>query len=211
MSDNAQDAPFDMPAQGTWEERGGWVVNALCDDFAPLELEHAAGFVGNMGWESRGFTALQEEHPLVEGSAGGIGWPQWTGMGEHGRRRLFLEWCQQQGLDPKSNEANYGYVCEELAGDYAGVLDKVRALTGDPDDVLERAVFIVGRLYEGPAGTTPTHLPAYDGRLQYARRALAGAKAHPPAPVAPPASLPSQPAAAPDSGIVGWVRRRLGV
>lgn len=206
MTDNAQDAPFDMPAQGTWEERGGWVVNALCDDFAPLQLEHAAGFVGNMGFESRGFTALQEEMPLVSGSAGGYGWPQWTGP----RRRAYIAWCQAQQLDPASDEANYGYLCEELAGSYAYVLDAVRKITGNPDDVLERSVFTVGRLYEGPAGTTATYLPGNDGRLQYARRALAGAKANPPPPVPEAASPPSQTAAA-DGGIVGWVRRRLGV
>lgn len=173
MTDNAQDAAFDMPAQGTWEERGGWVVNALCDDFPPLDLEHAAGCVGNLGFESRGFAALQEESPLVAGSAGGFGWAQWTGS----RRRAYLAWCEARRLDPASNEANYGYLCEDLAGAYAYVLAAVRKITGDPADVLERAVFTVGRLYEGPAGTTPTHLPGYDGRLQYARRALAGAKA----------------------------------
>lgn len=37
--------------------------------------------VGNFAHECMGFQALQEKKPLVAGSKGGRGFPQWTGYG----------------------------------------------------------------------------------------------------------------------------------
>lgn len=156
---------FDMPPNpASFEKRGGWVVGALMEDFN-LTPEQAAGIVGNLGFESIAFTTLQELKPLVDGSKGGFGWAQWTAK----RRRAFEAWCADQALDPSSDEANYNYVWEELSGDYANVLAALRKVKA-----LERCVFVVGRLYETPAGTTSTHLPGFEGRLKYAQRALAG-------------------------------------
>lgn len=185
---------FDMPPAGAgFEARGGWVATHLAAELG-LTIEQAAGIVGNPGYESGGFKELQELSPLVEGSRGGYGWSQWTGP----RRRAFESWCAGQRLDPASDRANYGYILVELKGDYAYCVNAVRR-----EPTIERCVFVFGRLYEAPAGTTATHLPGYEERLGYARRALAGAKGLKPAAAtasAPPAAAvpaPSKPTPAP--------------
>lgn len=94
---------FDMPAAGPnvgWEERGGWVVSALCEDYG-LTKEQAAGIVGNLGFESGGFQHLHEIGQ-PEG-LGGYGWGQWTAV----RRETFLAFCKQAGLPWQSDEANF--------------------------------------------------------------------------------------------------------
>lgn len=172
---------FDMPGHGaTFEQRGGWVARHLATDLH-LSLEQTCGIVGNCGFESGGFLKLQEISPLVAGSAGGYGWAQWTGV----RRKSFMAWCAAQRLAPSSDQANYGYLVHDFQGAYAYV---VAALKRQSD--LGSCVFVVGRLYEAPAGTTSTHLPAYAERLHYAQRALAGAKASP-VPVSPVAVSPA--------------------
>ncbi len=173
-------ADFDMPATGTWEERGGWVVRRLVIDLS-LTLPQAAGFVGNLGFESAGFTKLHEIGQ-PEG-VGGFGWSQWTGA----RREDFFAFAAAQGWAWQSDRANYGMVLKDLRGDYRHTVAALRLC-----ETIEDAVFSVGQTYERPGGTTETHLPGYDGRLDYARRALAGAQAAPPAPPAPVAvSIPS--------------------
>ena len=181
--------PFDMPdASHSFEERGGWLVNRLAADFN-LQPFQAAGIVGNLGFESGGFKELQE---IGVGSfeRGGYGWAQWTGP----RRREFEGWCQSQGLAPSSDEANYGYLGVELRGAYHRTITAVSQTSNDAD-----AVFSVGQTYERPGGTTATFLPGFDGRLRYARRALAGAGAAAqggtpaPAPVHPAPVVPVAP------------------
>jgi hypothetical protein len=157
---------FDMPdASHTWEERGGWLVKRLSADFN-LQPFQAAGIVGNLGFESAGFTKLREIGQ-PEGQ-GGYGWAQWTGP----RRVLFLLFAAQLGLDWQSDAANYGYLMEELRGNQHNTIRQVSQTSNDAD-----AVFSVGQTYERPGGTTSTFLPGFDGRLKYARRALAGAGA----------------------------------
>jgi hypothetical protein len=56
--------------------------------------------------------------------------------------------------------------------DYHRTITAVSQTSNDAD-----AVFSVGQTYERPGGTTSTFLPGFDGRLKYARRALAGAGA----------------------------------
>jgi hypothetical protein len=184
MSDrSAAAAPFDMPdASHSFEERGGWLVKRLAGDFN-LQPFQAAGIVGNLGFESGGFKELQE---VGVGSfeRGGYGWAQWTGP----RRREFEAWCQSQGLVPSSDEANYGYLCVELRGFYHHTITAVSNTSNDAD-----AVFSVGQTYERPAGTTSTFLPGFDGRLKYARRAMAGAGVTPPVPGTLPPKLTAPP------------------
>lgn len=170
---------FMMPGAGaSFEDRGGWVVKALAAEFG-LTLPQAAGIVGNLGFESGGFKELQEISPLVSGSDGGYGWAQWTGP----RRTTFMTWCSAHSLAPASDEANYGYLVVELSRVYHETIDAVkRAAT------VEDAVFSVGQTYERPYGTTANHLPGYDDRLVYAKRALAGAAATVPAAVPAPAA-----------------------
>lgn len=138
-------------------------VRKLMAEFG-LTAEQAAGIVGNLAYESNGFQTLQEISP--NGGRGGFGAAQWTGP----RRRAFEAWCKLHGLEPESDEANYGYLLAELHGDYRGTIDALKKTKTDAD-----AVFSVGQTYERPGGTTATHLPGFDGRLRYARRALAGA------------------------------------
>lgn len=169
---------FDMPATGTWEQRGGWVANALAKEFL-LTKEQAAGITGNLGFESAAFTKLQEMAPVVPGSRGGAGWAQWTG----GRRHAFEAWCAKAGVGWQSDAANYGFLSFELHGAYAYCIRDLRQ-----ELTLGRCVFVFGRLFEAPGGTTETHLPGFEGRLAYAQRALAGAKI---AGVAAPVAVPA--------------------
>lgn len=74
-----------------------------------ISPEQAAGIWGNIGGETGGLTLLQETNPVVQGSAGGWGWLQWTGP----RRRAMLKWCTDHNMDPSSDEANYQYLVYE--------------------------------------------------------------------------------------------------
>jgi Phage tail lysozyme len=181
---------FDMPEAGaSFEERGGWVLNALMADLG-LTQNQAAGIVGNIGAESVEFRTLQEMAPTVAGSRGGYGWAQWTGS----RRRAFEEWCADEGLWPYTDEANYGFLYVELTGSHAYCVKALRRETE-----LSRCVFVFGRLFEAPGGTTETYLPGFERRLKDAKRAIAGAAAQ-------PAPQPS----APDSGgIFGRLVRKV--
>lgn len=153
-----------MPPTGTWEHRGGWVVAALANDYR-LSYPQAAGIVGNLGFESVGFTKLHEIGQ-AEG-VGGYGWAQWTAV----RRRYFMADAAKRGLPWQSDAANMKYLEVEL--DDAGYAYCLRALR--KTSTVEDATLSWGIHFEAPGGTTPTHLPGYLGRLAYARRALAGA------------------------------------
>jgi hypothetical protein len=161
-----------MPAAGTWEVRGGWVVQRLVADLG-LTTVQAAGIVGNLGYESAGFTKLQEITPAVPGSRGGYGWAQWTGP----RRRHFESWCVSKGLEPSSDEANYGFLVVEVRASFTGMLARLKAT-----DDLQRCVALVERLYEGPAESR------VEDRFGWAQRALNGAQSA--VPVEQPADDP---------------------
>jgi hypothetical protein len=171
---------FDMPADGSWETRGGWLVQALAKEF-DLSLEQAAGIAGNLGFESAGLTTLQEVAPAA-GGRGGYGWAQWTGP----RRLAFEAWCRDRGLAVSSDEANYGFLCAELRGAYKETIDALRKC-----QAVAVATWSVGQTYERPGGTTATNLPGYAGRFNYARRAYFTAlRTMPPAPAPAPAPAP---------------------
>lgn len=160
---------FDMPLEGTWEERGGWVVRRLVTD-ADLTLEQAAGLVGNLGYESIGFTTLQEIKPLVEGSRGGWGYAQWTGP----RRREFEKWAAEQRLAVTSDEANYGFLVYELLGAHKGFASRLRKTF-----TIEDACRLTHKEYENPADVADGSYRSGLARLDWARRALAGAQGAP--------------------------------
>ncbi len=177
---------MDMPPRpASFEVRGGWVVAALVKEFG-LTPEQAAGIVGNLGFESEGFETLQERGQTPP--SGGWGWAQWTGP----RRRSFEAWCATHNLDQSSDEANYGYLVEELRTSHAHDLAQLKKTTA-----LDSAVFTFGVMFEAPGGTTDTFLPGNDGRLKYAQRALAGYKAVPPQPGVPMPDTPTPPAPTP--------------
>ena len=157
---------FDMPKTGTFEQRGGWVVRALMRDVG-LSIEQAAGLVGNLGYESAGFTKLQEMQPMVRGSRGGYGWAQWTGP----RRRKFEAWAEANDLPVSSDEANYGFLLEELRGAYRGFTADLKRR-----GTIEEACRLTHRAYETPSDVLDGSYRSGPARLQYARRALAGAQ-----------------------------------
>ncbi len=97
-------------------------MTMFMEDFYASDLDAAAVF-GNSGYESRGFTTLQEIKPVVKGSRGGWGWFQWTGE----RRRAFEAYCARNGFDPASDEANYKFLFVELIGTEKGALAKLKA------------------------------------------------------------------------------------
>jgi hypothetical protein len=178
---------FSMPKTGTWEERGGWVVLQLMNDL-DLKMENAAGLVGGLGGESGGFEALQETRPTIPGSKGGRGWAQWTGYATNNHRRKdFEDWCATNSLDPDSDEGNYKFLVHELLTTEKGALEKIRAAPR-----LAEATRAAHIYYErsGDQSWTETNR-----RLDWAQRALNGAKKHlsipsktQPAPVPEPSS-----------------------
>lgn len=108
---------------------GTWLAEQLMRDFG-LSPGAASGFAGNLAHESGNFKTLQEINPTVKGSRGGFGWAQWTGP----RRRQFEAFTQQNGLDPTSAEANYGFLKHELSN--TPERSVIGALSGvtDPSD-----------------------------------------------------------------------------
>lgn len=149
-----------MPLEGSWEVRGGWVVEALVRD-AALTHDQACGLVGNLGYESRCFTALQEEAPMVRGSRGGYGWAQWTGA----RRINFENWCATHVLAPASDEANYGFLLHELLGAYKGFAGRLRRTTG-----IEEATRLTHKEYETPSDVLDGSYRSGPDRLDLALR-----------------------------------------
>lgn len=97
-----------MPPQN---ETGTWLNKQLAGDpDLRLTPAAAAGITGNFDAETGGFKHMQEIKPLIPGSRGGYGWAQWTGP----RRVQFEAWTKQNGLDPASKEANYGFFKHEM-------------------------------------------------------------------------------------------------
>lgn len=111
------------------------LMDRLMREFGFLDFQ-AAGDAGNAGHESNGFTSLHELGQ-PEGR-GGYGWYQWTGP----RRKTFLAWCQQHGLDWRSDEANIGFHLYEMNSDHATVASLLKTKT------LEQATLSFERNYE---------------------------------------------------------------
>lgn len=97
-----------MNLTGTGKEKGVGIAQKLMDD--GYSAATASGMVGNMMVETGQFKHHQELNP--RGGRGGAGWLQWTGK----RRRNFEAYAESQGLDPKSDEANYGFLKHEMEG-----------------------------------------------------------------------------------------------
>lgn len=101
------------------------------NDFDCNDLDASAVF-GNAGYESLGFTKLQEIKPVVKGSRGGYGWFQWTGP----RRKAFEAYCKRNDLDPSSNDANYKFLFVELTTTEKHALPKLKAAKTLGDKVI---------------------------------------------------------------------------
>lgn len=98
-----------QPQQMDASAVGTRLLGDLMRDFN-LTQDQAAGVVGNLAHETGGFKHMQEISPVVPGSRGGFGFAQWTGP----RRKAFEAWSAENGLDPTSYEANYGFLQHEL-------------------------------------------------------------------------------------------------
>lgn len=111
-------------------------------DDLKLDVLKVAAIFGNLGVESDQFRALQEYKPLVTGSRGGWGWPQWTGP----RRRAFEAWADRTGFKRDNPEGFYQYMLIELRGSERAALNALRAAK-----TLDTATAIFGEKYERPA------------------------------------------------------------
>jgi hypothetical protein len=173
--------------QGT-AQRGGAITARLASDLN-LPAASAAGITGNLQAES-GIRAVQEGHPIS--GRGGFGWAQWTGP----RRVAFEQYAKENNLDPKSDEANYGFLKKELQSpEYAGMLKQLGALKG-PNAAREAAA-LFERLFERPAVSNA------GVRGKYAEQFVKNL----PPPAAPGAVQP--PAAAPGAGYKTLTQEQL--
>jgi hypothetical protein len=124
-----------------------------------LTKEQAAGVVGNLMHESGGFGSLQEINPLVPGSKGGYGYAQWTGP----RRTAFENYVANNGLDPTSYEANYGFLKNELQ---TNPYENKQFMTVKSAQTAEEAARLISENYLRPG---IPHMPA---RVAFANQAL---------------------------------------
>lgn len=144
----------------TFDAKAPGIMANLMKDLN-LSKEQAAGILGNLGHESAGMTAYQEGNPRG-GGRGGAGWAQWTGP----RRRAFEAWSASKGLDPRSDDANYGFLKHELGTTHKGALASLRR-----QNTVDGATVDFERTYEA-AG-----VKHYGSRLGYARKAFNGPSA----------------------------------
>jgi len=151
-------APAAAPV-GNPSEIGGRLVSDLQRDFG-LKPEQAAGVVGNLAHESGNFRTLQEIKPMVPGSRGGFGYAQWTGP----RRIAFEQYAHQNGLDPTSYEANYGFLKHELQNTGEGRVLKALRTAGD----VNTATQIFSNQFLRPG------IPAMESRLRLAGQYAGG-------------------------------------
>ena len=126
----------------------------LLGDFPELIPADADAVFGNGGYESLGFTKLQEMKPTVPGSRGGWGLMQWTGP----RRRDFEAYCKRNGKDPSDIRVNYAWLFVELKSTEKRAIAAVKSASGLKDKVeaFERSFLRAG-------------VKAYDKRLRWAR------------------------------------------
>lgn len=124
----APNAPQQMDAGAI----GSRLVQDLSRDFN-LTPAQAAGVAGNLAHETGGFKHMQEIQPMIPGSRGGYGFAQWTGP----RRRAFEAWTAENGLDPNSYEANYGFLAHELKNTPEGAVLGPLSQAQTPDQAAE--------------------------------------------------------------------------
>ena len=90
-------------------------MEGLIKDFG-LAPHQAAAVMGNLALESDWFNTLEERPSKYTKKTGqrGLGWAQWTNNKWEPRRTLFEKYAKDNKLDPYSNEANYGYLSNDL-------------------------------------------------------------------------------------------------
>ena len=169
---NLSDGPIAKFKTGKlFAQKAPQIMARLQRDFG-LNQTEAAAVLGNLGHESAGFKAFEEG-----GHGPGRGWAQWT---DPGRKRRFFEYAQRAGLDPKSDEANYGFLRWELKHTHKQAIAALKA-AGTPEAKMQA----FERSFEG-AG-----VKNYPSRMRYMNEALGAAKANPATADADPAAGPS--------------------
>lgn len=146
----------------TFVSKAPTYMGLLMKDFGFDKLD-AAAVMGNLGHESNGLTAFQEVSP-IGGGRGGFGWAQWTGA----RRDAFEAYCKRNGKNPKSDDANYGWLFVELKGPESGAVPKTKSAVG-----LEAKV----KAFEQSFERAHKDYKHYDSRVKWAQRALAAYEA----------------------------------
>jgi hypothetical protein len=124
-------APQTSPLSAQESQQVGtqWKDN-LMKDFG-LTDEQAAGIVGNLWHESGGMNSGITQGGrigppngnMADDNGNGYGIAQWGGS----RKQGLIDYAQQNGLDPSSQAANYGYLKQELSGPYKGAIDAVKS------------------------------------------------------------------------------------
>ncbi|MDB5773085.1 MAG: hypothetical protein JWM42_3459 [Burkholderia sp.] len=138
------------------------LAEQLMKDFN-LTKSQAAGIVGNLMHESGGrLDPSMNQIFGFEGSGGpgdptsnlnqGYGWVQWS----YDRKKAYLDWAKENGLDPGSPAANYGYLKKELLGPEGGFLNELRG-ANTPQEAAE----IFSRRFLRP------EVPNYESRMKY--------------------------------------------
>lgn len=113
-----------------------------------------APIVGKAGAAGVAGNAMQES--TDRSNAGGGNLLQWQGARQAG----LQAYARAHGLDPNSDQANLGYLVQDLKGPYAGLAAQLRK-TSDPG----HAAVLFSNIYERP-GT-----PMLSNRIKYAQQA----------------------------------------
>jgi hypothetical protein len=107
---------------GATDERQASVRDQLSQRLG-ISQAAASGIVSNLNAES-GIAGINEINP--KSGQGGFGWAQWTNTQGSPRRDAFEAYAARMGLSPASDEANMGYLVEELTNKYPQVLAQLR-------------------------------------------------------------------------------------
>ncbi len=162
-----------------YRARAGELSTRLQRDFN-LTPDQAAGLVGNLGYKSGGNLDPAAHEKGQPADRGGIGWAQWTGP----RRREFESWAAANNLDPKSSEANYGFLRHELSQpQWQPFLNRLRNTNS-----VEQSTNLTLRQYEAPANPAASEAQ----RLRMAQQAVNAPQVAPtPIPATPPGAPPA--------------------
>lgn len=125
-------SPIKLPAGSKAVPNRAATFAKILQDRYGLKDYHACGFIGNLWHESCGFKAIREygtlsgvpqNQPPPKGTLKvGYGWAQWTNGAVGGRLDMFLDYCTLTNKAPQSDEAQLGYLLQELDGSYGRVV-----------------------------------------------------------------------------------------
>lgn len=123
-------------SQAQSQQVAGQYVNNLMQDFN-LTKPQAEGIVANLYHESGGMNSGinqggaigQPSGNMADDNANGYGIAQWGGT----RKQGLLDYAKQNGLDPSSQAANYGYLKQELETSQSGAIAAVKGTSTAQD------------------------------------------------------------------------------